>query len=125
MMVQGQHLVDRFFPGNQLLLRQAAPGSSKITFLHGKPGHQRLVAIVAEPSAITDSDKEQIQRRCLVTDMVEIPFTDQAVVDPTELLRDPADKVRVNRLLVDRHTNLLGDSWLRYPAPIVADDERS
>ena len=91
MHIQRQHLLERFFPGDQSDPGQVAPGALKGASVHGQPFHDGLVAVVAEAHPVADGDQEQVQGRRGVGAGFDMAVTDQPVIEPAELLRHLAE----------------------------------
>ncbi len=93
------------------MVNKTVPGVAQDTGVHGESFSQGFVAVVAQSPVITDRYQEQVQSSCLVTEVIDVVFTDQPVIYPAELLRNQAEHVRKYGLLVYCHDDLL--HWLR------------
>lgn len=77
---------------------QILPGLFHGNGVHGKPAHDRIVSIIAQPTGITDGYQKQIQRRCRVAALIEITVMDQPVIQPTELFGNLSNSLWGNGL---------------------------
>lgn len=93
------------------MLNQTVPGVTQDTAVHGESFFQGFVAVIAQAPVITNGYQEQVKSGCLVTEVVDVVFTDQPLIYPAELLRNLAKHVRDYGLLVYCHDDLL--HWLR------------
>jgi len=75
--IQGEHLVDRLAPSDQVSLNQVHPCLGQCQSIHAQALHQGWIGVVAQALGVRHNDQEQIQCRGRVAAGVKVPVTDQ------------------------------------------------
>jgi hypothetical protein len=99
--IERQHLIEGLLETDEPCPDKLPPCRIQGDCIHGKPFADRGVGVIAQALAVGDSDQKKIERCRLVTADVDMAVTDQAVVDPAELLRNVAQSFGTEKVFLD------------------------
>lgn len=104
---KAEHLIKRWIVSNQVQSDQIPTGMGQSGDIEPQPPGQGGVTLVREAMAIGDCDQKQIQRPGGNIGLFNGVLTDQAVIEPAEMLGHLAQAFRVQDPLGRPHIGLL------------------
>ena len=114
--IEREHLVERALVGDEPQAHEIGARLDKPRGIHRQALGDRSLAVVAQSLGIAYCDQKQVQRARARITAIDVPIAHQALIEPTELRRNPAYPLAHQHAL-DRHDL---SAPAKCPAPVVA-----